>query len=121
MHSQLYTIYISFLYTNFLLILFFVHIFFCSHLISIFSVCSYRKKRELNCSAYSWRKSIIYVAIIYKWEVEWGGGFLLLYFGGRKTRRMWNEHNKKKSYNSQSRSSNSSSRSSMREKKVEIK
>lgn len=59
----------SFLYT----------IFFYSHLISIFSVRSYRestqKKRELNCSAYSWRKSIIYVAIIYKWEVEMGWWF----------------------------------------------
>ena len=96
MHSQLYKFQYNFS-------LFYLY----SHLISIFfSVRSFRqkKKRELNCSAYSWRKSIIYVAIIYKWEVQLGGGGFF-FVRGRKTRRMWNEHKKKKSYNNQSRSS----------------
>lgn len=50
------------------------------HFFRLFIQRESTKKRELNCSAYSWRKSIIYVAIIYKWEVEWGGGFFFCVF-----------------------------------------
>lgn len=95
MHSQLYTIYFLSC-IQFFLFTFNFH-FFRSFVQSEHT----QKKRELNCSAYSWRKSIIYVAIIYKWEVEMGWWFFFLcyccyyYFGGRKTRRMWNEHNRK--------------------------